>query len=205
MDWLRRIYLSILPVVTATATTIIGYAAYKGRIAPGHSAYLIVVFALFALCFTFFLVGVTLARERIAFESNWGGLGGGLSGWSLSGNLVFLLLSLGLLALLVMAVGTDKPLTDLRERYRAAINVGAQKGIQFEKAGIVGGKLILNGTAPDQNAVNAFWDQLKLANPLHDDVEASFTIRPSSSVSAASSAGTASTATTPNSSTPRVK
>jgi hypothetical protein len=200
VDWLRGIYLSIFPVVTAIATTIIGYAAYKGRIAPGHAAYLIVVFALFALCFTYFFIGVTLWRHRIAFESSWGGIGGGLSGWSLSSSLVFLLLSLGLLALLVIAVGTDKPLTDLRERYRAAINVGAQKGIQFEDSEIVGGKLILKGTAPDQNAVNVFWDQLKLANPLHDDVEARFTIKPSSAVSAASSAATA---TTPASSAPR--
>jgi hypothetical protein len=142
---------------------------------PVHAVYFIVVLTLFSLCFTLFL-RTLFQGDNLVFESNWGGLGGGLSGWSVSPALIFLLLSIGLLVLLVVAFGTQ-PQTDVRERYRAALNFAAQKGIQFDTAQIVGGKLILKGTAPLATDVNAFWDQVKLANPIHDDFEAQLTIR----------------------------
>jgi hypothetical protein len=119
----------------------------------------------------------TFQDDKLMFESNWGGLGGGLSGWTISRPLTFLLLSIGSLALLVVALGTAQPQTDVRERYRAALNFAAQKGIQFDTAQIVGGKLILKGTAPLATDVNAFWDQVKLANPIHDDFEAQLIVR----------------------------
>jgi hypothetical protein len=55
--------------------------------------------------------------------------------------------------------------------------LAAQKGIEFDTAEIVGGRLILKGTAPSTPDINAFWDQVKLANPIHDDLETQLTVR----------------------------
>jgi hypothetical protein len=197
---MERVYLSICPVATVSGIGVVIYALLKRSMAPAQAVYLIVVLTLFSLCFTLFLHNL-FQDDKLVFESNWGGLGGGLSGWSLSPALIFLLLSIGSLALLVVALGTANSPTDVRERYRAALNVAAQKGIQFDSAQIVGEKLILKGTAPLATDVNAFWDQVKLANPIHDDLEAQFTLRtpqpPATGGSAASSTGAPSTGASP--------
>lgn len=172
----ERFYLSICPIAIAAAIVVVIYALLQRSMPPVQAVYLIVVLTLFGLCFTVFLRHLFLG-DKLVFESNWGGLGGGLSGWSLSTPLIFLLLSVGSLALLVVAIGTASPQTDVRERYRAAINFAAQTGIQFDSVQIAGGKLTLKGTAPSATAVNAFWDQVKLANPLYDDFETQLTIR----------------------------
>jgi hypothetical protein len=172
---MERIFLSLCPVATVSGIGMVIYALLKGSMAPAQAVYLIVVLTLFSLCFTLFLHNL-FQDDKLVFESNWGGLGGGLSGWTISPSLIFLLLSIGSLALLVVALGTANPQPDVRERYRAALNFAAQKGIQFDTAQIVGGKLILKGTAPLATDVNAFWDQVKLANPIHDDLEAQFTV-----------------------------
>jgi hypothetical protein len=173
---IERIYLSLCPVATVSGIGVVIYALLTRSMPPSHAVYLIVVLTLFSLCFTLFLRNLFQDND-LWFESNWGGLGGGLSGWSLSPGLTFLLLSIGLLALLVVALGTANPQTYVRERYRAALDFAAQKGIQFDTAQIVGGKLILKGTAPSATDINAFWDQIKLANPLQDDLEAQLTVR----------------------------
>jgi hypothetical protein len=173
---MERVYLSLCPVATLAGIGVVIYALLKRSMAPVQAVYLIVVLTLFSLCFTLFLHNL-FQGDKLVFESNWGGLGGGLSGWSLSPALILLLLSIGLLALLVAAIGTAQPQTDVRERYRAALNFAAQRGIQFDMAQIVGGKLILKGTAPSATDVNAFWDQVKLANPIYDDFETQLTVR----------------------------
>jgi hypothetical protein len=172
----KRIYLSICPVAILAGIGVVIYALLERSMPAAQAVYLIVTLTLFCLCFTFFL-GTMFEGDNLVFESNWGGLGGGLSGWTISPPLIFLLLSIGSLALLVVALGTANPQTDVRERYRAALNFAAQKGIQFDTAKIVGGKLILTGTAPQASDVNALWDQVKLANPIHDDFEAQLTVR----------------------------
>lgn len=174
--WERTIYLLMCPFATVTAIALIVHAVLKGSITPTHGAYLIVVLALFALSFTLFLRYILRKGGRLQIESHWGGLGGGLSGWGISTPLTFLLLSIGFLALLILGVGTEQPQVDLRERYRAALNFATSNGIKFNKTEVVGGKLILKGTAPSQSVANEFWSQVKLANPLHDDVEPDLTI-----------------------------
>ena len=72
--------------------------------------------------------------------------------------LVYLLVAAGVLASLVMAISSEKPQGDLGERYRSAVNLGVQKGIQFETPVMAGGKLLLKGTAPSQAVVNQFWE-----------------------------------------------
>jgi hypothetical protein len=186
VDFLERIYLLICPSVTVTAIALIIYAVFKRSMTPLQGAYLGLVFALFALSFTLFLTLTLGRRDRLRIESNWGGLGGGLSGWSVSNSLTFLLLSGGFLALLVVASGTDKPQVDVRERYRTALTFAALNGIKFDKTAVVDGKLLLKGTAPSQTVVDEFWNQVKLTNPLHDDVEPDLTVK---APTAGSSAG----------------
>ncbi|WP_125486418.1 hypothetical protein [Edaphobacter aggregans] len=128
------------------------------------------------MSFTLFLENL-LRGGRLDVESNWGGLGGGLSGWRVSGPLAFLFLSIGLFALLVAAISNDPPHPDLWERYRGALNFAAQNGIKFEKREVVGGKLLLKGTAPSQAVEDAFWTQVKLANPLYDDIVPDLSIK----------------------------
>lgn len=191
METLERIYLSICPLATVTAVGLIIYAVLTRHMTPVHGAYLVMLFAVFALSFTLFLFYSFRRDDGVGVEGNWGGLGGGLSGWSISTPLIYLLISVGILALLVMAIttekpqGADKPQPDLRERYRSAVNFGVQKGIQFDTPVVVGGKLLLKGTAPSQPVVSQFWDQLKLANPLSDDVVVDLTVKPPAPAGAA--------------------
>jgi predicted lysophospholipase L1 biosynthesis ABC-type transport system permease subunit len=174
--WDRAVYLLTCTFATVTAIALIIYAVLKRTITPVHGAYLIVVLTLFALSFTLFLFYTMSRGGHVQIESNWGGLGGGLSGWSISPALTFLLLSIGFLALLALAVSKEHPQADLRERYRAALNFAILNGIKLNKTEVVGGKLLLKGTAPSQSVANEFWNQVKLANPLYDDVEPDLTI-----------------------------
>jgi hypothetical protein len=195
----EKLYLWICPVATVIAAGLILYAVYIRSLTPLHGAYLVLLFAIFALMFTLFLFSSLWEDDEIRVESNWGGLGGGLSGWSMSTPLVYLLIALGTLALLVMAISSEKPQADLRERYRSAVNLGVQKGIQFETPVIAGGKLLLKGTAPSQAVVNQFWDQLKLANPIPDDVTVDLSVKPPASTTGPASV---TPAPGPSSSTP---
>lgn len=197
MGTLERVYLSICPVAAVTAAGLIIYGVLTRRLTPVHGAYLVLLFAIFALTFTLFLFYSFTRIDGIWVESNWGGLGGGPSGWSISTPLVYLLIAAVVLALLVMAISSerppaDKPPADLRERYRSAVNLGMQKGIQFETPVVAGGKLLLKGTAPSQAVVNQFWDQLKLANPMSDDVAVDLTTKSLTPAVGASSGSSAS-------------
>jgi hypothetical protein len=172
----RLSYLLICPIATATAISLIVFSVVRRGMSPAHGGYLILLLALFALTFTLFLNETVVVGDRIRVESNWGGLGGGLSGWSISNALVFLLLTVGFLTLLAGGFGTDTPQPDVRERYRTALTFAALNGIKFGEAEVVGRKLMLKGTAPTQAVANEFWNQVKLANPLYDDLSAELTI-----------------------------
>jgi hypothetical protein len=158
------------------ANALIVYAVLRRSISPTRGAYLVVLIVLLALSATLLMDGL-IRGGRLAFESNWGGLGGGLGGWQVSSVFTYLLLSIGLFVMLVAAIGVDTPHPDLLERYGAALNFAAQNGIKFEKSEVVSGKLVLKGTAPSQQVLNEFWDEVKLANPFHDDIAPDLTIK----------------------------
>jgi hypothetical protein len=176
LRYLTGLWRAVVVISTgAAAGAIIVYAVVVSRtVPPTRGAYLLLLIGLLALTFTLFLDRLRKSG-RLAVESHWGGLGGGLSGWRVSDTLTFLLLSIGLFALLVIAIGGETPGPDLLERYildryRTALNLAGQNGIKFERREMVGRKLLLKGTAPSQAAANQFWDQVKLANPIYDDV-----------------------------------
>jgi hypothetical protein len=71
-----------------------------------------------------------MGRGGIWLETNWGGLGGGLSGWRISDALVYLLLIALLLGCLMLAVVTLPPHPKIND------NKGAAKdATQAEKSG----------------------------------------------------------------------
>jgi hypothetical protein len=157
------------------AAGLLGYGVYTRSLTPFRAAYLVLLILFLTLSFILFVHGME-SEERLSIESNWGGLGGGLGGWRVSSSLVFLLTTAALFALLVSAFAV--PEADLWERYRSSMNMAHQRGIQFQRRAIVGNKLYLKGAAATQADANAFWDQVKLANPDHDDIEIELAIGP---------------------------
>jgi hypothetical protein len=147
----------------------LGYGVFRQTLTPSRAAYLIMLVAVFTTSFVLFIRSME-KENRLAIESNWGGLGGGLGGWRVSSTLTFLLTSVALFALLVTAISADPPSPDLLERYRAAINVAEHEGIRFQSQNVVGRKLYLKGATPSLTASNDFWNQVKLVHPLFDDI-----------------------------------
>lgn len=172
----RNIYGMMCAAAGLAGMALIVESVIRRGIPPVRGAYLILILTFLTVSITQFLERVRNGG-RVHVESHWGGLGGGLSGWRISGALLFLLLSIGLLVLLGLAAGSETPGPDLFERYRSALNLAERKGIKFEQREIVGRKLLLKGTAPSQAVANEFWDQVKLVNPVHDDVVPDLTIQ----------------------------
>jgi hypothetical protein len=132
------------------------------------------------------------ANERLAIESHWGGLGGGLGGWRISRPLIFLVVSAVTFALMVSAM-TVEPRPDLRERYRAALNFAAIKGMRCDDRGIVARRLVVLCMPPSSVVYNQFWEHVKLTNPSYDDIVVTL---PSAAATAAGP-GPATVATSP--------
>src|SRR5215469_1435969 len=140
-SWVEIIYLSGI----AFADVYIWFAAFRMQTISGAwVAYLLLMCTMFGVSFLFFIRSM-LQDGRIAVESNWGGLGGGIGGWRLSSSLVFLLTSAALFTALLFGVQAAQvpTLPDLRERYRAAINLGEREQMQFDSIQLAGGKLKL--------------------------------------------------------------
>jgi hypothetical protein len=72
-----------------------------------------------------------------------------------------------------------------------ALNLADQRGIKFERREMVGRKLLLKGTAPSQTVANEFWDQIKLANPVYDDVAPDISIKAATPAGGSGASGAA--------------
>jgi hypothetical protein len=159
------------------AIGMITYAVWTGATPALRGAFLDFLCILLVANFTLFLRSIE-ADKRISVESEWGGLGGGLGGWRVSASLTFLLISAALFAVLATLINADVPASNLLERYRAAMNAAQNKGAEFTTRSAVGRKLVLRGTVPPpaQEAVEAFWNEAKLANPAaYEDLDVQFT------------------------------
>jgi len=60
-----------------------------------------------AISFSLFIIFVLIRREEIGIESHWGGLGGGMGGWTLTPAFAFFLMGLLFVSLLITAVLQD--------------------------------------------------------------------------------------------------
>jgi hypothetical protein len=170
----------------AAANGVVLYAIVERLIDPLHGVYASVVITAFLVCFALFVASIH-EEGRIYVESHWGGLGGGVGGWRVSRSLVFLLMTAATFAVALSAL-SQRPSTDVRERYRAATNYAARNGMSCDDRGIVGGRLVLRCAAPSSAVYNGFWNQIKLANPNFDDVLVERAVPPAPPAAAAGAA-----------------
>jgi nucleoid-associated protein YgaU len=72
----------------------------------------------------------------------------------------------------------EKKLEQLKSRYASVLNTIQQQQVRLENLHEDGGKLIVRGVAPSQDAKNRVWDQIKLVNPNQDDIMADIRVEP---------------------------
>ena len=143
-------------------------AARERLIEPTRAAYLLLLAISFTVSATFFITSL-IAERRLYVESHWGGLGGGLGGWRVSRSLVFLITT-GITFALVVDALNERANPDLRERYRAALNLAARQRMRCEDRGVVSQKLVVRCTPTTDADYDRFWEQIKLANSSADDI-----------------------------------
>jgi LysM repeat protein len=72
----------------------------------------------------------------------------------------------------------EKKFEQLKSRYASVLNTIQQQQVRLENLHEDGGKLIVRGVAPSQEAKNRVWDQIKLVNPNQDDIMADIRVEP---------------------------
>lgn len=79
----------------------------------------------------------------------------------------------------------------LKSRYASALTIIQQQQVRLENLHEEGGKLIVRGVAPSEDAKNRVWDQIKLVNPNHDDIMADIRVEASAQAQPAAGATSA--------------
>src|SRR6185503_6172270 len=67
--------------------------------------------------------------------------------------------------------GQDQ-LVQLRHKYDPAIKVAHELGVQLQNVEMQGGKLLVRGVAPSEQAKNRVWDEIKKIDPSYGDLTA---------------------------------
>ena len=78
----------------------------------------------------------------------------------------------------------QKKFDELKSRYTSALTVIQQQQVRLENLHEEGGKLVVRGVAPSEDAKNRVWDQIKLVNPNHDDIMADIRVEASAQAQA---------------------
>ena len=84
---------------------------------------------------------------------------------------------------------SQKRFEELRNKYQSVLNLADQQHVQFNNLHVEGDKLVIRAVAPSQDVANRLWDQIKLANPNLDDIQADITVSPSAAQSAVTAGG----------------
>jgi len=80
--------------------------------------------------------------------------------------------------------GQDQ-LVQLRHKYDPAIKVAHELGVQLQNVEMQGGKLLVRGVAPSEQAKNRVWDEIKKIDPSYGDLTADLKVGASSATAAA--------------------
>jgi nucleoid-associated protein YgaU len=72
----------------------------------------------------------------------------------------------------------EKKFEQLKSRYASVLNTIQQQQVRLENLHEDGGKLVVRGVAPSEEAKNRVWDQIKLVNPNQDDIMADLRVEP---------------------------
>jgi nucleoid-associated protein YgaU len=67
----------------------------------------------------------------------------------------------------------------LKQKYQSALDDIKKQGIQLKHLHEDSGKLIIQGTAPSEQAKNKVWDQIKQVDTSYSDLSADITVDPS--------------------------
>ena len=182
----EQLTVSICAPAALVAFVLLAVAVWKGGLRPSDAVVLIVLAGIASASFV--LLVMYLSRgAHIAVESHWGGLGGGLGGWRISGALAILLIMIGsFAALCTVAMRIQSPATmpDLIERYRAVVNLARSKNASITRDEVVGRKLLFSATT-DETTRNQLWDLIKIINPALDDIVADIHVTKPGSVGGA--------------------
>ena len=142
-----------------------------------------------AAVFTFFLFtagmaviftvafGLGLYTDAIRIESNWGGLGGGVGGWSLSRPLACFIAAVGFtVAAVTLAGSAAASLPErLKEKYAPVSRLLDQEHAKLLHYDVRDRKLFLQAAVPTVAAKDRVWNEIKLINPSQDDIIADIT------------------------------
>ena len=88
---------------------------------------------------------------------------------------------------------SQKRFEELRSKYQSVLNLADQQHVQFQNLHVENDKLYIRAIAPSQDVANKLWDQIKLANPILDDITADITVSQSAAQSAVPTGGQAAT------------
>ncbi|MBC8165818.1 MAG: LysM peptidoglycan-binding domain-containing protein [Bryobacteraceae bacterium] len=86
----------------------------------------------------------------------------------------------------------DQLLNQLKGKYQSVISAAPQMGIHLQNVHVEGGKLLIRGTAPNDQVKNQLWDKIKQVDPGYSDLTVDVSIDSSLPQPAAASSGTSS-------------
>lgn len=84
---------------------------------------------------------------------------------------------------------SQKRFEELRNKYQSVLNLADQHHVEFKNLHVEDDKLFIRAVAPSQDVANKLWDQIKLANPNLDDIQADITVSPGAAQSAVTAGG----------------
>lgn len=64
----------------------------------------------------------------------------------------------------------------IKVKYQSAIDVGKTRGVSWKNVHVENEKLLLRGSAPNEQIKNAVWDQIKKVDPNYKDLTVDITI-----------------------------
>jgi LysM repeat protein len=74
------------------------------------------------------------------------------------------------------APGSEQKFNQLKQKYQTVLNTIEQQNVRLQNLHIEGDKLFIRGTAPNEQAKNEVWDQIKLVDPTYGDITADITV-----------------------------
>jgi LysM repeat protein len=74
------------------------------------------------------------------------------------------------------APGSEQKFNQLKQKYQTVLNTIEQQNVRLQNLHVEGDKLFIRGTAPNEQAKNEVWDQIKLVDPTYSDITADITV-----------------------------
>jgi nucleoid-associated protein YgaU len=88
---------------------------------------------------------------------------------------------------MIMAVAnkSDQRLGELKQKYASVLRTVEQQGVRLANVHVENDKLLIRGEAPNADAKNRIWDQIKLVDPSFSDLVADISVSANAAPAAA--------------------